>query len=53
MDNIHLRTRVDNTKYEIYSIINDLIFEIEELEIKNKSLELQLDHLQDQLNDLK
>ena len=52
MDNVHLRRRVDITKAALDSIIDDLIFEIEELEVKNKSLELQLDHLQNQLNDL-
>lgn len=52
MDNVRLHRRVDITKAELDSIIDDLIFEIEELEVKNKSLELQLDHLQNQLNDL-
>ena len=52
MENIQLQRKIDNLKNDLEPIIDALILEIEELEIKNKSLEFQIDHLQMQLNDL-
>ncbi len=50
MENVHLSRRVDNATNDLYTAINDLICEIEELEDKNRLLELEVQNLQEQLN---
>ena len=50
MENVHLSRRIDNAKNDLYTAINDLISEIEELEDKNRLLELEVQNLQEQLN---
>jgi peptidoglycan hydrolase CwlO-like protein len=52
MNNTHLSRRVNNSKRDFESIIDELIAEVEELESDKDKMQDEIDALKEQISDL-
>ena len=52
MNNTHLSRKVDNSKKDFESVIDELVAEIEELESDKDKMQDEIDKLKEQIEDL-